>query len=312
MIGFGLPELKSLDKNVADILNPDDDAGPEVEIPAVVPPSSPSAAPALDSAADVIGSVFPIQDSELNWEASENPEQVLEDAQPSTATCRMSSSRNGSASNGIFGSLFAPSCSTSSVQNQTPGFANFIWDVATPDGITKLAPSLHTEPISLCLSTNNNSSIFRQTGEEPQSSAPKPVMSATALLQKAAQMGSSLSGSSLLRGLGVVSSLPSSSIQREVLDWNAMPIVSENTSLQSSLGLGLQYDESSRFNELMMGNTSLFEPKPTTLDFLGLGMVAGGGSTGGLSALLTSMEGGPDFAASYGRPGEFPCKDIGS
>uniref|UniRef100_A0A7N0TML5 Uncharacterized protein n=1 Tax=Kalanchoe fedtschenkoi TaxID=63787 RepID=A0A7N0TML5_KALFE len=168
--------------------------------------------------------------------------------------------------------------------------------------------------VSLCLSTNHSSAIFRQTVEEPQLYLQQPVMSATALLQKAAQMGYSSSGSPLLRGLGVVTSLPSRSIQREVLGWNGMHMRSENTSFHASPRLGPEYDASSRFNELMMGNSSIFEPKPTTLDFLGLGMSAGGGSTGGLSALLTSIEGGLDVsaaAASYGGSGEYPRKDIG-
>ncbi|CAM8946841.1 unnamed protein product [Rhodiola kirilowii] len=313
---------RSPDKNVEDGSNPNGEVEPEVEIPTIMPPSSPSAAPAADSHANGVGSVLPIQDSELNWEESGSPEQVLEHAQPVTAPCifgsstgSTSSNSNGSATNGIFGSLFAPSSASTSIQNQAPGFANLFWDITTPEGITKLAPSLPTEPISLCLSTNHSSSIFRPTGEEPQAYASQPVMSATALLQKAAQMGPSSSGSSLLRGLGVVSSLPSSSIQREVLDWNGMQIGSGNTSFQSSLGLGLQYDEGSRFNELMMGNSSIFEPKPTTLDFLGLGMAAGGGgSTGSLSALITSIEGGLDVAAaaaSYGNAGDFSRKDIG-
>ncbi|KAF7828830.1 Zinc finger protein MAGPIE [Senna tora] len=64
----------------------------------------------------------------------------------------------------------------------------------------------------------------------------------------------------------------------------------------------------------MMGTPSMFGPKHTTLDFLGLGMAAGGGTpNGGLSALITSIGSGLDVTAAatpFGS-GEFPGKDIG-
>ena len=123
-------------------------------------------------------------------------------------------------------------------------------------------------------------------------------MSATALLQKAAQMGATSSTSSFLRGLGLDASSPSqgasSSGQRHHHD--AMQVSLPETSLQqwpprleqepapmlsAELGLSLPYDSTGApvcLPELMMGQSSLFGGKPATLDFLGLGMSPTGAS----------------------------------
>ncbi|CAF2145519.1 unnamed protein product [Brassica napus] len=109
---------------------------------------------------------------------------------------------------------------------------------------------------------------------------PQPAMSATALLQKVAQMGSTGSGGSL-------SSASSSSMELD-LGLGLLPC--------SSSGGG-----SGGLKELMLGNSCVFGPKQTTLDFLGLGRAVGNGSSnpgGGLSAL-------------FGTAGEFSGKDIG-
>lgn len=121
-------------------------------------------------------------------------------------------------------------------------------------------------------------------------------MSATALLQKAAQMGAASSGGSLLRGLGIVSSTSSSM----------------DAIVPHGLGLGLPCggESSSGLKELMMGNSSVFGPKQTTLDFLGLGRAVGNGNgpSNGLSALVGGSS-GIDMASTFGS-GEFPGKDI--
>lgn len=134
---------------------------------------------------------------------------------------------------------------------------------------------------------------------------PQPAMSATALLQKAAQMGSTGSGGSLLRGLGVVSSASSSSMELSSHDLGLglLPCSSSGGSGGGSGGL----------KELMLGNSCVFGPKQTTLDFLGLGRAVGNGSSnpgGGLSALLTSIGGGGGMDV-FGTAGEFSGKDIG-
>ena len=131
-------------------------------------------------------------------------------------------------------------------------------------------------------------------------------MSATALLQKAAQMGAASSNASLLRGFGLSTS--SSSVQSgtgNATQWNGHVIKTESTD---GLGLGLPSD-------MMMGQSSPFGSQPMTLgsqpmtrDLLGLGIGGGNGGgggnsgnpTGGLSALLNSFAGGGFDVASYG------------
>lgn len=120
-------------------------------------------------------------------------------------------------------------------------------------------------------------------------------------------MGAAATNASLLRGLGIVSSTSSSSGE-----WGRSQIEPESGSLTSGLGLGLTYGSGSGLKELMMGTPSVFGPKQATLDLLGLGMAAGGGPTGGLSALMTSMGGGLDVAAAAASlgGGDFRGKDM--
>jgi len=64
--------------------------------------------------------------------------------------------------------------------------------------------------------------------------------------------------------------------------------------MASGLGLGLHIDGP----DLMMGPSSIYVNKPTTLDLFGLGVGDGGASSAGFSALLTSMGGNIDVAAA--------------
>ncbi|KAF3439054.1 hypothetical protein FNV43_RR17329 [Rhamnella rubrinervis] len=279
--------------------------------PPQAPPSAPPPAPPKPSAPSapsqstgVLSTSLPIQTPEL----PENPQRILEEAPAAalngSSSSTSSSSSNGSTSSSVFASLFASSTTSASLQPpQQPAFTDLIQAMTRSERPADLAPSSSIEPISLGLSTSHGSSIFGAAGQERRQYAPppQPVMSATALLQKAAQMGAAASNASLLRGFGIMSSSSSSSgHQQENLQWN-----------QS------QVEPDSGVND---GNSSsMFGPKQTTLDFLGLGMAAGGSSNGGLSALITSIGGGiggnldvaaAAAAASFGG-GEYSGKDMG-
>ncbi|KAE8693279.1 Protein indeterminate-domain 2 [Hibiscus syriacus] len=273
----------------------------EVQVSASALPQSTSA---------MTSSVMPIQSSEL----AEDPSSVVEEAPPPAGlngSCSggVSSVSNGSSSSSssVFVSLFASS--TASVSLQPPAFTSLIRAMGPPDCPADLAPSTSIEPISLCLSTSHGSSTFGNAGQERQQYVPpqQPAMSATALLQKAAQMGAAASNASLLRGLGVVSS--SSSAPRENLQWGQRQVEPNNASVAAGLGFGIPCDGSSGLKELMMG-TPVFGPKQTTLDFLGLGVAASGSPNGGLSALITSIGSGLDVAAATASSGGGDFKDI--
>lgn len=105
-------------------------------------------------------------------------------------------------------------------------------------------------------------------------------------------MGSTGSGGSLLRGLGIVSTTSS-------------PMeLSSSHDTGFGLGLGLPCSSGTGLKELMMGNSSVFDPKQTTLDFLGLGRAVGNNNPGG--GALWGGGGGMDVFGS----GELSDKDI--
>ncbi|KAL1196570.1 Zinc finger protein ENHYDROUS [Cardamine amara subsp. amara] len=270
--------------------------------PPLPPPSPPSVAPTptpaisaeTEPAKIISSSILPIQTSSESPE--NNPPEVIVEEASRTIGFNVSSAslRNDHSSDGVYAGMFVSSTASPSL---------YASSTASP---SLFAPSSSIEPISLCLSTSP--SLFGPTMQDPPHFLtplpPQPAMSATALLQKAAQMGSTGSGGSLLRGLGIVSSTsPSMELGNH-----------DTSSLAPGLGLGLPCSSGgsgSGLKELMMGNSSVFGPKQTTLDFLGLGRAVGnGGNTGsGLSALLTSIGGGGGIDL-FGS-GEFSGKDIG-
>ncbi|PIN05197.1 hypothetical protein CDL12_22264 [Handroanthus impetiginosus] len=260
------------------------------------PPPSASEAPpaaAVPSSTDVASCSLPDKNPDLLESTDPDPDtcpcpntiRIFEEIRPTLtnliAGCSSSStsSSNGSSSSNIFSSLFASSTSSGSLQSQATGFTNLFQTVACPDSTRDAVPSSSSEPIALRLAVNQGSSL---AGQEPRQYAPA-AMSATALLQKAAQMGAAASNGSLLRALGIVSSSSSSSPNGTE---------QQNKCDGAGLGLGLACDNGSGLKELMLGTPSVFGPKHTTLDLLGLGMAASGGSTDGLSALMTSINGG--------------------
>lgn len=117
-------------------------------------------------------------------------------------------------------------------------------------------------------------------------------------------MGATASNSSFLRGLGFTMS-PSIDHQENTTNnttgWSTHA-KEENRSGTPGLGLRLPSVGVSNYPNLMMGQSSLFPNKPTTLDLLGLGIgPAGGGPSDEFSDFLTSMSGGLDVSgASFG------------
>ncbi|KAL6956501.1 hypothetical protein U1Q18_043326 [Sarracenia purpurea var. burkii] len=282
----------------------------------VAPSSSSPPQPPLTPSTAVLSPVLSIQSSE----APENPMGLVIQQQPvpagSTTTTAGGDSTSGgnglnsSAGDAVFASIFASSAPVGlSQSSQSPSsFSDMICAMAGPERYS-------TEPMSLSLSSslylsNNSSSLFPTAGQYhrfPQ----QPALSATALLQKAAQMGSTGSGSSFLRGLGLELSSSSDdpdNTSTTIHAGTAVPtlwsshVKTENNSLASELGLGLPSDGSSGLTDLMMGpsSSSFYGNKPTTLDFLGLGMGGDGTSTDGFPSLLTSIGGGLAAAAAFG------------
>ncbi|KFK34317.1 hypothetical protein AALP_AA5G129400 [Arabis alpina] len=205
---------------------------------------------------------------------SESPKTPPESVQEALKPCGLNVT-----SNGVFAGLFQSSSASPSIYT------------ASSSSRSLFAPSSSIEPISLGLSTTHGSSFLGSNRFPTQ-----PAMSATALLQKAAQMGATSSGGSLLHGLGIVSSTSPSM----------------DSIVPHGLGLGQPCggESSSGLKELMMGNSSVFGPKQTTLDFLGLGRAVGNrnGPENGLSALVRGS-GGIDVTTTFGS-GEFSGKDI--
>ncbi|CAN4122813.1 unnamed protein product [Withania somnifera] len=162
------------------------------------------------------------------------------------------------------------------------------------------------EPMTLSLSSslylsNNGPTLFQEhTGHGQHYGS---ALSATALLQKAAQMGSTTSSRSFLRGLGLAMS-SSTSVPDEnplAMRTHALSQVKlENNIADVPPVLGIQHPSNygpSGLTDLMMGpsithQSMMFGSKPPTLDFLGLGNGASGTPSNGFSAFLSSMEGG--------------------
>ncbi|XWS21079.1 hypothetical protein CRYUN_Cryun30bG0024600 [Craigia yunnanensis] len=244
--------------------------------------TSPPRQPLAPSTTSVVSPVLSIQSSEI-------PENPMGLSPPTPAATSTSTSNSN-----VFASIFAPNSQSSKIP--------------APSSVLQSAAPLERTSLSLSSPlylSNNGSSIF--TGPEHDhchyASSSQPAMSATALLQKAAQMGAAASNPSLLRGLGLGVSSTSSAGQ----DPN---VKSESNYVTAGLGLGLPSNGSSGFTNPMIGSSSLFGNKLTTLDLLGLGMGDGGASSNGLSALLTPFGGGFNVRAaattSYGAGGSSP------
>lgn len=294
----------------------------KVQAATTTPSSSPPPHP-LTPSTGVVSPVLSIQSSELpeNQNGRAQLQQVSAQLPTTTSTsgaavCGSSSpasSANVSSSAGVFTSSTLRASGTAGLtqSSQTPpSFSSLLCAMGGPEHGT-------VEPVSLSLSSsiylsNNGPSLFPTTTSHDHTrhyaaNAVQPALSATALLQKAAQIGATTSGSSLLRGLGLAMPPPKSS---ELQDSNPSTtntsngsttkwlshVKPENNSVPAApagLGLGLPSDASSVVTNLMMGPATIFGcGKPTTLDFLGLGMGPDGAAPEGFSAYLNSMGGG--------------------
>lgn len=292
--------------------------------------------PPLTPSTTVVSPAMSIQSSELpeNAIGLSPPTPATTCLTTSTTTANTScSSSNGNTTSTVFASIFAPS---SAVVTQPPppqtssatsisSFPNLIPTLGrshrTSTSTTALVPAvpIQLEPTSLSLSTslylsnNVGSSLFptppdhhdqhRHFALSPQ----PPAMSATALLQKAAQMGAAASNASLLCSFGLTTSSAATGKEHAATNtavhWNSQ-IKPESGASATGLALGL--GENSGLTDLVMRPSSLFgNQAPMTRDLLGLSIGGGGGeSTGGLSALLNSFGGGGGFESSYGGEGQ--------
>ncbi|PON40464.1 TFIIH C1-like domain containing protein [Parasponia andersonii] len=283
--------------------------------------------PPLTPSTTVVSPALSIQSSELpeNAIGLSPPTQAASTCLTTNATAiSICSSSNCSSTSTVFASIFAPSSVAAVTQPpQTSANSSFSNLMGRSHCSTTLPTVAALEPTSLSLSTslylsNNGGSSLFQAPDQPEHrlfapSAPQPAaMSATALLQKAAQMGAAASNASLLCSFGLTTSSSSSPSGKDSVasQWNGTEIKQESvaSSVAAGLGLGLHSGGNSGLTDLVMGPALTFGSRPMTRDLLGLSMGGGGGaSTGGLSALLNSFggSGGFDITApsSYGGGG---------
>ncbi|CAA7393642.1 unnamed protein product [Spirodela intermedia] len=234
--------------------------------------------------------------------------QILPPRLPVVAAGNGSNSGNGTG--GTSASLFASLLASAAARTtQSTSFSDLMGaamsrnDNGVAPQLSSAGPSSSAEPISLRLSHSGGSSLFSGPLDRRPLAPPPPTphMSATALLQKAAQMGATASNSSLLRSFGLVPSSSSASQQHphdnpreSYQSWRGQQhhLPEEPAGLSPALGLGLPYGGGGGgMPSFMVGPPPFFVAKPTTLDFLGLGRGPGGGAAGGLSALITSIGG---------------------
>ncbi|KAK6938793.1 Zinc finger C2H2-type [Dillenia turbinata] len=280
--------------------------------PLSVPPSSDSASPVVADAATTSTALISPAVSLQNSDLAENQIGVVhqqaqtqtQSARCTSSTSNTSSSSNSSTSSTVFASLFASSAPAVQSHSQSSQASSSFSDL-----LCAMARSNRTatEPTSLSLASslylsNPPSSLFPTPDQDHRRFAPppQPTMSATALLQKAAEMGAAASKASLLCGFGLSMS-PSSSQQNNstttssTAQWIGQ-IKQESTAEPAMLGLGLPSDGLTDLMMGPMGPSSLFGSNPTTLDLLGLSLGVGSATSNGISALLTAAA----AASTYG------------
>lgn len=282
----------------------------------VLPPSCSPPPPPLTPSTGVLSPVQSVHSSDLPEKACLA---TVATATTTAATDTVSggsttSGNNNNSTNttGVFASIFASS------QSSPASYSNLMCGVTTATGADRNA---NLEPMSLSLS----SSLYRSTTTTPSLYPPpdqtlhqhhrqyvqsqQPALSATALLQKAAQMGATSSNTSFLHALGLAPPPQPQSSAAEHYQEAGIGGIGHWSNIQSKQD---RSDNSGFGDHLLMG-----PPAPTTLDFLGLGMGpmggGSGGSSGGYSAFLNSIGGSRlNVAAAAGVPfGGVQNKDWG-
>ncbi|CAK9178537.1 unnamed protein product [Ilex paraguariensis] len=263
--------------------------------------------PPLTPSTGVLSPVLSIQSSELPENQTgllpQQPVTTSLSAAAAAATAGGTSTTSGgnvSSTTGVFAGIFSSPTEggglTQPSQQPPSPYSDLLCAMAGSERTTM-------EPMSLSLSSsfylsNNGSSIFPRTDQDHHrhyAPSSQPALSATALLQKAAQMGSTASNSSFLRGLGL-----------------AIPPSSDHQDRNSATTTTKQWNGHARRdgNPVASGFClGLPSEGPTTLDLLGLGPGGSGASTGGLSALLHSMGNSLDIAAGASFGGVNPGRE---
>ncbi|CAI9777824.1 unnamed protein product [Fraxinus pennsylvanica] len=288
-----------------------------------LPESSPPPPP-LTPSTGVLSPVLSIQSPELPENQTMKP--VSAALSPSVTTTKTTaatttvagggsaSSGNAATTNGVFAGILTGSASDELSQSsiQPSSYSDLLFAMAGSERTGNPIDSMSLSLSPALYLSNGASSLFFPTSHDHQrhyASNPQPALSATALLQKAAQIGATSSKSSFL-GLAMSSSydpldnaststMASSTTGRTML-WNKQ-VKLENNLLASGIGLRLPSSSTTGSNDLMLGQSTLFDNNPTTLDFLGLGMGGSEASPGGYSAFLTSIGGGLDMpTTSFG------------
>nr|XP_043615531.1 zinc finger protein GAI-ASSOCIATED FACTOR 1-like isoform X2 [Erigeron canadensis] len=262
----------------------------------VLPPSCSPPPPPLTPSTGVLSPVQSVHSSDM-------PEKAVGILQHPAVEMEATTSGGGSATSGnnntgVFASIFASSSVLQPSQSSPSAYSNVICNVTGGDSRNPIL-----EPMSLSLSsslyrsTTSSASLYPPHDHTLQhhqrhqyvQAAPQPALSATALLQKAAQMGATSSNTSFLHALGLTQPQASSSMdhyqEAGVGQWSDLQTKQEmNDNNNNARSLG---------DHLLMG-----PPAPTTLDFLGLGT---GGSSSGYSAFLNTIGGsGLNVAAAAG------------
>ncbi|CAL0319008.1 unnamed protein product [Lupinus luteus] len=183
---------------------------------------------------------------------------------------------------------------------------------SVPSSFSKFFSSISAqERTSLSLSTSplfDSTSLFHDPHyTTPTVASPQPALSATALLQKAAQMGATSSNASLFHALGLETTSSNSGQDHiTTLPWNTLIHIKQeeiNQTLPHNLGLGLASGNSNAgfANAMMQSSSDLFggPGQPTmTRDLLGLSIGNNGAS---LTSFFTSF--GGNFQTSGGEGG---------